>query len=88
MKPMMKISSGATAARRARITLESPKAVLGDAMNFPGMYVDAAWPAADLGDSFRAPVRSDVPTLILVGDLDARTPVENGEVEVKDDRWD
>lgn len=78
MKQMMKISSGATAARRARIARETPQAVLGDAMNFPGMYVDAAWPAADLGDSFRAPVRSEVAALILVGDLDARTPVENG----------
>ncbi len=79
MKQMMKISSGATAARRARIARETPEAVLGDAMNFPGMYADAAWPAADLDDEFRAPVRSAIPVLILVGDLDARTPVENGQ---------
>ena len=30
-----------------------------------------------LDDEFRRPVRSDVPTLILVGDLDPRTPTEN-----------
>ena len=35
------------------------------------------WPAVDLGGAYREPVRSAVPTLILVGDLDARTPVEN-----------
>ncbi len=36
-----------------------------------------AWGRPDLGDAFREPVRSDVPALILVGDLDPRTPVEN-----------
>jgi pimeloyl-ACP methyl ester carboxylesterase len=30
-----------------------------------------------LGVDFRAPIRSSIPTLILVGDLDPRTPVAN-----------
>ena len=38
-----------------------------------------AWAPADLGDDFRRPVVSDVPTLILVGDFDPRTPLENGQ---------
>jgi pimeloyl-ACP methyl ester carboxylesterase len=33
----------------------------------------------DSGDGFRQPLVSDVPVLILAGDLDARTPLENGE---------
>ncbi len=41
------------------------------------MWLQPAWGAADLGEEFRRPVRSDVPALILVGDLDPRTPVDN-----------
>jgi pimeloyl-ACP methyl ester carboxylesterase len=77
MKMMMDLSSGASAVRRARIEREAQTAVLGNAINFPGMYLSTAWGAIDLGDDFRRPVASNVPALILVGDLDPRTPVEN-----------
>jgi pimeloyl-ACP methyl ester carboxylesterase len=77
MKMMMDLSSGASAARRARIERETTTALLGNAINFPAMYLADAWGAVDLGDDFRRPVTSAVPTLILVGDLDPRTPVEN-----------
>lgn len=77
MTMMMDLSSGASAERRARIHRESAGALLGNAINFPGMYLNDAWGATDLGDGFRRPVRSDVPALLLVGDLDPRTPVEN-----------
>lgn len=77
MKMMMDLASGASATRRARIERETQTAVLGNAINFPGMYLSTAWGAIDLGDEFRRPVASDVPTLVLVGDLDPRTPTEN-----------
>jgi pimeloyl-ACP methyl ester carboxylesterase len=41
------------------------------------MYLSEAWRAVDLGEAFRRPMTSDVPALLLVGDLDPRTPVEN-----------
>ena len=42
------------------------------------MFLADAWaPVTDLGDDFRKPIHSTVPTLILVGDLDPRTPVAN-----------
>ena len=50
---------------------------LGDAINFPGSATMAAWGTVDLGDSYRQAVRCDVPVLIVAGDLDPRTPVEN-----------
>jgi len=79
MKQMMDLSSGASVERRRQIDAESRTALLGNAINFPGMYLSQAWaPITDMGDDFRGPVRSTVPTLILVGDLDPRTPVENG----------
>jgi pimeloyl-ACP methyl ester carboxylesterase len=77
MKHMMDLSSGATSARREAIAREAAASPLGNAINFPGLAAMAAWGAVDLGDSYRQPVRSDVPVLIVAGDLDPRTPVEN-----------
>lgn len=77
MKHMMDLTSGATAERRARIRREAATALLANSINFPGMELQDAWAATELTDDFRAPVESQVPALILVGDLDARTPVEN-----------
>ena len=77
MKMMMDLSSGAGASRRAQIEREAATALLGNAINFPGMYLGRAWGAVDLGDAFRAPVTSRVPALLLVGDLDPRTPEAN-----------
>jgi pimeloyl-ACP methyl ester carboxylesterase len=77
MKMMMDLASGASEARRARIEREASTALLANAINFPVMYLSEAWGAVDLGDAFRRPVTSDVPALLIVGDLDPRTPVEN-----------
>jgi pimeloyl-ACP methyl ester carboxylesterase len=78
MKQVMDLSSGASVERRQEIDNESRAALLGNAINFPGMHLADAWaPTLDLGEDFRRPVRSTVPTLIVVGDLDPRTPLEN-----------
>jgi pimeloyl-ACP methyl ester carboxylesterase len=77
MPYLIDASGGASAARRAAIAADAPDSLLGDAIDFPGRHLAAAW-GVDAGDAFRRPVVSDVPVLILAGDLDARTPVENG----------
>lgn len=77
MKYMMDLASYASPPRLDRIRSEARDSILGNAMNFPIMDLRTAWPDADLGADYRRPVRSEVPTLLLVGDLDARTPVEN-----------
>ncbi len=79
MKHVMDLGSGASPARRRRIAEQARTAVLGNSLNFPGMYLDEAWGSPDPGADFRLPVSSSAPVLILVGDLDARTPVANGE---------
>ena len=76
---IVNLASGATAGRLAVIEREGRTAVLGSAIDFPGPELAAAWAVGDSGDGFRQPVVSDVPVLILAGDLDARTPLENGE---------
>jgi hypothetical protein len=79
MSYMMDCASGQTAERRERIAREAKDTLLGDLFNFPFPDVCEAWKATDLGDDFRAPVKSDVPVLFISGTLDARTPVSNAE---------
>lgn len=79
MSFMMDCASGQTAARRALIEKEAKVTLLEDYANFPFPDVCQEWKAPDLGDAFRAPLRSDVPVLFISGTLDARTPVSNAE---------
>jgi pimeloyl-ACP methyl ester carboxylesterase len=79
MSYMMDCASGQTAARRERIAREAKGTLLEDVFNFPFPDVCQEWKAPDLGDEFRAPLRSDVPVLFISGTLDARTPVSNAE---------
>ena len=79
MSYMMDCASGQTVARRARIENEAKGTLLGDIFNLPFPDVCLEWKAPDLGDTFRSPLRSDVPVLFISGTLDARTPVSNAE---------
>ena len=79
MSYMMDCASGWTNARRARIEREAKGTLLADMSNLPFPDVCQEWKAPDLGDVFRAPLRSDVPVLFISGTLDARTPVSNAE---------
>src|SRR5215212_3217327 len=79
MSYMMDCASGQTTARRDLIEREAKDTLLGDLFNFPFPDVCTEWNAADLGDEFRAPLKSDVPVLFMSGTLDARTPVSNAE---------
>ncbi|AQR73407.1 hypothetical protein BXU08_06895 [Sphingomonas sp. LM7] len=77
MKQAMDLASGASDQRRARIAHQAESALLGNAINFPGIDLADAWQIAPLPTTFRAPVRSAIPVLLLVGDLDVRTPIAN-----------
>jgi len=79
MSYMMDCASGQTAARRELIVREAKGTLLEDIFNFPFPDVCTVWNAPDLGDEFRAPLKSDVPVLFISGTLDARTPVSNAE---------
>src|SRR5262245_20551910 len=79
MSYMMDCASGQTAGRRERIARDAKGTLLEDIFNFPFPDVCEEWKAPDLGDTFRALLRSDVPVLFISGTLDARTPVSNAE---------
>lgn len=69
-------ASGASAARRQRMASEALHSVLAPYPNIVEASCDV-WGARDLGEDFRQPVRSDVPTLLISGTLDETTPLEN-----------
>lgn len=79
MSYMMDCASGQTVARREQIAREAKGTLLEDIFNFPFPDVCTEWNAPDLGDEFRASLKSDVPVLFISGTLDARTPISNAE---------
>lgn len=79
MSFMMDCYSGATVARRERIEREAKTAILANYADQVFPEVCEAWGNPDLGDAFRAPVKSDVPALFISGTLDGRTPISNAE---------
>lgn len=79
MSLSMDCSSGATKDRLEEIARQAPSATLRDVANGYLRAQCATWPHEDLGDGFRAPVHSTVPTLFISGTLDPRTPPSNAE---------
>lgn len=76
----MDLASGASPARQAVVSSGERQSVLGSALNFPWTALGAAdFGVPDLGDAFRAPLRSDVPTLFISGSMDGRTPPTNAD---------
>ncbi len=69
-------SSGATAERWAMIRSQAMSSPFGMVRCLFSPEIDAAFGVQDLGDEFRKPVESDVPSLFVSGSLDANTPPE------------
>lgn len=76
MPELMDVASGISEARLKRVREQARTAITGTATNFPMPQLRGAAPGLDLGDSFRREIRSDIPVLLLSGDLDVRTPLE------------
>ncbi len=74
---------GITAKRLALVTKEAETAVLGDALNFPMPHLLGIRDGIDLGDDFRGPFKSSVPTLFISGTLDGRTYVPEAKEALK-----
>jgi pimeloyl-ACP methyl ester carboxylesterase len=83
MSYYMDCASGGTPERLAQIEREAKDTLLGDAINFPYPAVCDAWGNPDAGEEFRKPVVSDLPTLFMTGELDARTPLSNAEAVMR-----
>jgi pimeloyl-ACP methyl ester carboxylesterase len=77
MTEAMDVASGITARRLELVREQAQTSLLGDALNFPMPHLLGGYGVPDLGDEFRAPVVSEVPTLFLSGTLDGRTYPES-----------
>jgi|GEM_PF-3459182 len=78
MNHVMDAASGSSHERQLQIAQEVDHCLLGDVANFfDGALKSVAWDVPQLGDEFRRPVRSNRPVLILCGEFDAKTPVDN-----------
>lgn len=77
MPEAMDAASGISAARARVVAKQAQTSLLGDVLNFPEPHMGNALGVPDLGESFRRPVKSDVPTLFLSGTLDGRTYPED-----------
>ncbi|MDH5823129.1 alpha/beta fold hydrolase [Luteimonas sp. RD2P54] len=75
----MDVASGHSPDRRAVAEAQAKESLFGDALNFPFPMIGEGLGLADLGDAFRAPLRSDVPALFVSGTFDGRTPPANAE---------
>jgi pimeloyl-ACP methyl ester carboxylesterase len=74
----MDYTAGASAERLARIRDEGPSSLFGDFQSYE-QDVLRALGLADLGEDYRAPVKTDVPTLVLTGTLDGRYDPDDEE---------
>lgn len=73
----MDAASSATPDRVTRIETERRECILDDSYNLPIPFIEAEIGARDLGDAFRTPFSSKIPTLMLSGEMDGRTPQRN-----------
>ena len=77
----MDVSSGTSRARKIQIEKEAKTALLGDIMNFPISEMGDVLGNPDLGDEYRSPIKTNVPTLFISGTLDNNTqPFQAEEV--------
>jgi pimeloyl-ACP methyl ester carboxylesterase len=76
MPEAMDIASGISDAQLAVVEKEAATSLLADLLNFPMPQLRGQLGVPDLGDAFRAPVTTAVPTLLVMGTLDGRTYLE------------
>lgn len=79
MSAAMDAASGISKERQKRVRKEARTTLLSDAINFPWEPLREGIEVRDLGPAFRSPLTTKVPTLIITGSLDGRTPVGNAK---------
>jgi pimeloyl-ACP methyl ester carboxylesterase len=72
MTEAMDIASGISVQRARLVERQARTSLLADALNYPMPHMTAMM-VPDLGEGFRSPVKTDVPTLFISGTLDGRT---------------
>jgi pimeloyl-ACP methyl ester carboxylesterase len=79
MSVAMDCASGISEERRQRIAAEARLTLLGDAVNIPFPEICQGLNIPDLGDTFRGPLVTNIPALLISGTLDGRTRPHQAE---------
>ncbi|GGD47513.1 alpha/beta hydrolase [Pseudoxanthomonas indica] len=75
--PLVDSSLGVTAERERQLRHDPALPMLGR-WNFEANIASAPdWPTRDMGDDFRTPVASAIPVVLVHGDWDTSTPIDN-----------
>ncbi len=83
MPALVDCASGAMTERRTKIEKEADQTLLGGIINGALFDYCDKLGGIDLNDEFREDLYSEVPTLLVSGTLDVRTPVSNAEEVLK-----
>lgn len=75
--PLIDSGLGVSAGRSHRLHTDPATHYLGTWSFDPYESSRPAWPTPDFGDALRAPAPSEVPVLLVNGDWDTSTPIEN-----------
>jgi pimeloyl-ACP methyl ester carboxylesterase len=77
----MHCASGCSDARMKKIRAAVGSALFGNAINYPFLAPGFCGQGGirDLGEAYRAPIKSNVPVLFLSADLDGRTSIDDAE---------
>lgn len=75
--PLIDTSLGVTPRRLRRLRADPALAWIGSGGFEPYLAAAEAWPTPDLGDEWRAMTPSSIPVVMVHGDWDTSTPVEN-----------
>ena len=70
------LASGILPERQKTIEAEAKTSPFGNIVNFPFYDMRGPWPVKELAPRLQAPLQSNIRTLFVSGDLDARTPVQ------------
>ncbi|MBC2844736.1 alpha/beta fold hydrolase [Winogradskyella flava] len=76
MKYAMDFSSGISEERKLQITSDKANMILGD-LNLDYNILAEVWNVNDLGNAYRENITTDVPILLVHGNWDTSTPIEN-----------
>jgi pimeloyl-ACP methyl ester carboxylesterase len=77
MPELMDLASGISPGRLTLALEQARSAIIGDAGNSPMPQIQDIAPALTLPASYRSPLSTKVPTLLIMSTLDGRTPVES-----------
>ncbi|NOU50036.1 alpha/beta hydrolase [Pseudoalteromonas sp. JBTF-M23] len=83
MPLVMDVASGISESRLKFINQQAKTSLLGDKLNFPMPMLNRFDASLDLGDTFRAAPKNNIPTLLFTGTLDGRTYPDEQKIAVR-----